>query len=140
MTSSTPNTEILKQVRIAFSEHQRESGGKRRHYPLRLRRLASSAVDYGHKPKAVAKAVGVSGQSVINWCRMERILPQKPNPVVAPTPVELKVIQFRERAEAVPLVSPPAIVRILFRGGACMECPVSLVSPELVAALHGGTL
>jgi hypothetical protein len=133
---AAPNAEILKQVQIAFSDYLREGGGKRRHWPLRLRRLAASAVDYGHRPAVVGRAVGASGSSVVKWCRVEGLWPKKPRPLATP-PVELKVIKCREPA-TVPAQAPSTIVRILFRGGATLEIPVSFVTSELVAALNGG--
>jgi hypothetical protein len=134
---AAPNAEILKQVQIAFSEHLREGGGKRRHWPLRLRRLAASAVDYGHGPSAVGKSVGVSGSAVVNWSRKEGVWPRKSHPLVTP-PVELKVVKCRKPVEIPVPAATPATVRILFRGGAILECEVALLTSELVAALNGG--
>lgn len=135
---TVPSAETLKQAQLAFSEHLRERGGKRSHWPRRLQQMAVSAVTSGHGAAAVGRALGVSGKSVGNWCRRSRA-PSAPKSVSKP-PTELKIIQRREPPPSVPGTAavPAVMVRVLFRGGACLECPVSALSVELVAALNGG--
>lgn len=138
-SSPVPNSEILKQVQEAFGEYLREGDGKRRHWPLRLQRLASSAViNDGHKPGAVAKAAGVSRGSILNWCKNKKSGTQELQPT-SPSAVELKVVKSRSQVEVASEVQH-AIARILFRSGAMMECPMSAVNADLVSALNGGVL
>ena len=133
---TVPRAEPLKQAQHAFSEHLRERGGRRSHWPKRLQKMAVSAVNSGHGAAAVGRALGVSRKSVGNWCRRSRAA-SAPKPVIKP-PTELKVIKRRVLAAAGTAAVPTVMVRILFRGGACLECPVSALSAELVAALNGG--
>jgi hypothetical protein len=86
----------------------------------------------------VGKVLGVSGKSVANWSRKEGVWPIKLKKQTPPPPVELKVVKHREAAEAPGRVATPATVRILFRGGATLECEVAFVTAQLVAALNGG--
>jgi hypothetical protein len=133
--ATAPRSELLKQAQHAFSEHLR-GRGKRSPWPKRLQQMAVSAVASGHRAAVVGRALGVSGKSVGNWCRQARADSKPFRSLSSPAPTELKVVAQRQ---AVPVMTAPVpLVRILFRGGACLECPVSALSAELVAALNGG--
>ena len=133
-------TDILRQVRRAFSQRRRDGHG---FYTESLRQMAAFAVSRGHTPGAVAEAAGVSRQSILNWYRKKGAVFRKAKPhsvrrTTSLSPVELKIV--KSRTPVTPGTEGQPTVRILFRGGACMECPVSAVSAELVAALNGVSL
>ena len=130
------DSQLLKQVEEAFSKHLSENGGQRRHWSEALQRLAAQAVDAGHTPGAVAKAAGVYRGSVVNWCKNERSRDQNLNEP-APTPVELKVVESRDREKSEKVnESNPAVARILFLSGAILECPVSALTAEILSKLN----
>ena len=135
-SEAIPNPEVLKQVQEAFTEYLRERGGKRRHWPERLRRLAARAVDEGCSPGAVARAVGVSRGSIVNWRATVEGGAREIAPVSMPSAVELRVVQSRN-AGAPPSDARVMSARILFLSGAILECPVSAVNAEMIAALNG---
>lgn len=124
---------ILKKIALKFSHHRRRNNG-RRSYPPTLRNLVLSAVDVGASAESVAKAAGISPQSVGNW--------RTTSPVVAPQ--ELKVVTTRKARRASPTDSAVAAAtddpsaRIVLCSGAVIELPVAALTASLIVVLNGG--
>lgn len=120
------DTKILRAIRHEFSRRPGFSISDR------LRRLALSALDRDISAGRIARAAGISRQSVVNWRRQAR---SRGSSNVSLAPVELKVLEG----------APPQIgmwesgstVRILLRSGAMVEVPAALVDPSWLVALNG---
>ena len=120
-------SKILEIIRGGFSERQ----GRR--VPGRLRELALSGVRQGHTCGEVARAAGVSRQSVVNWSRRSRLTRGGAMPVPV-APVELKVIESQAQAFA---GAEGAIIRITLCSGAVVEMPARALKPRWLVALNG---
>lgn len=121
---------ILKRVELAFARYRRRSDG-RRSYPDQLKELAMSAVAAGVTPEAVARAAGVSSQSVSNWHRAG---------LVSETPCELKIVGSRnsqpdDRSEA--MANALAAARIVLRSGVTIELPIGALTGAMIEVLNG---
>ena len=137
----SPRSPILRKIRRAFFKYRRD------HVPGHidseaLRHLVSEAIEAGHGPSMVASATGLSRQTIVNWHRKQTraVTRKRPRSLgygkICPPPVELKVMTSRTEAPVKPEAAQYT-VRIVFRGGACMEMPASALSQDLVATLNG---
>ena len=117
--------QILADVRDRFSQRGRIPG---RIYRAELRELALRALDAGHLPVAVAKAAGVSPQSIHNWRR---------SVAKSSVPVELKVVEELAPKQGVDRTLD-AWGRLHFRSGAMLELPLAFIDLRLFALLNGG--
>jgi hypothetical protein len=115
--------EALKNIEEAFANWRQ--GNHKGRVPVSIKRLAIAAVDGGHSASAVARAAGVSKQSMSTW--------RKSKSIAAPT--ELKISGCEPVAK---VKGEPVLLRICFRSGASVEIPASLFTARLVAALNGG--
>lgn len=142
MTSgSIAGARVLTEIRRKFSRWRRANSGKQLPVPHALRTLAVSALGHEYTPGQVAEAAGVSRQSVVNWQDIAR---QTVPPVVAPAPIELKLIDGpvsqaddgcapgEFRADPIPTA------RIVLRSGITVALPASYLNAELLLALNGG--
>lgn len=138
----SPRSPILRKIRRAFFKHRRDHGSGHIDSVV-LRHLVCEAIGDGHRPVAVAKAAGLSRQTIVNWHGKQSGVSRKRHRAsgsrkTCPPPVELKIVKSRIEVQ----VEPEKVqhtVRIVFRGGACMEIPASALSSELVVALNGVT-
>jgi hypothetical protein len=121
------DTRILDAIGREFSQR---SG---RRVSQRLKELAVSALHKGHTATEIARAAGVSSQSVVNWKKTS-------DGVSAPKsrlPIELKVVEERVLLDKA-VEERLSIVRILLRSGAVVEVVASSLDPSWLIALNGG--
>ena len=134
--SNGQQSQILKKISLDFSRHRRRRRG-RSWYPASLKDLALRAVNVGITPGQVARAAGVSPQSMSNW--------RGAGVEAAEAPRELKVIAaeteeplLSSRASGAMLGNVANWARIELRTGIRIEIPVSALSGPMLAALMGG--
>lgn len=138
-----PRSPIIRKIRRAFFRHRRDHAPGHIDSKV-LRHLVSEAIGAGHGPSQVANAAGLSRQTIVNWHRKQTGAVARKGQRslghgrICPSPVELKVVKSRTEAPVRPETAQ-CTVRIVFRGGACMEIPVTALSSELVATLNGVT-
>jgi transposase-like protein len=122
------DTKILDAIRHEFSRR------RGRPIPEGLRRLALEAVRHGHTASEIARAAGISRQSVRNWKRAVDVI--RTTPPARPTPVELKVIDAPARSHC-GVDESVATARITLKSGAIVEMPGSLLDVRWLVALNG---
>lgn len=121
---------ILRRIEEVFSRVR----PNRYRVPTELKELAVSALRSGHDAKAIAKAAGVSRQTVVNWESGMRSAS-----AVAPAPVQLKVIE-KAAMSARPDTDPSvvcAVAKIVLRSGVRVEMPVGALDAKLLLVLSG---
>ncbi len=137
---------VLRQIRRGFFKYRRDHAGKTHIHSDHLRQLVSAALNQGHSSAAVGEAAGLSSNTILNWRREASAGSRRKAPPrkavrrkAVPLPVELTVVNDRGDVPP-PIEAAPAtsLIRIIFRGGAVMECAATALTAELVAALHGG--
>ncbi len=118
----------LKQIRREFLIHRRgKSKGKS--YPPRLRALAMEGIAAGIAGIRIAKAAGISNQSLVNW--------RKDYASRARAPQELVIVEDESSSVASP--TPTAsnhLVSIQFRSGIRMELSPVILTAELMLRLN----
>ena len=128
MGAAGGNDRILQKIRQSFARHRQGRGRRGKSVPRSLRNKTLEAVRQGHHPVAVAKAAGISSQSIWNWGQVK-----KPDRTVR----ELKVVSESLLAPK-PTAVGAGIARINFRSGNSIELPASALTTSLIEALSGG--
>ena len=134
---------IIRKIRRAFFAHRRDYPDQLHIKSDKLRELVREALSQGHKPGVVAQAASLNRATIVNWHR-QAIESDSRKPqysagtrMRASSPVELKIVKSRSAQPPEMEASQPT-VRIYFRSGAFMDCPVSELSAELLTTLNGG--
>jgi hypothetical protein len=114
----TQGKNVLARIKRQFSGN--------REYPFQesLKKLAISGLDAGCSPKDIARAAGVSRQSIVNWRKQ-----------LQASPVELKIVE-----SAPTPAGQPEVARIHFRSGVVVELPASRLDTEFLLSLAKGAL
>lgn len=134
---------IIRKIRRSFFAHRRDYPDQLHVKSDKLRELVREALSQGHKPGVVAQAASLNRGTIVSWARQAiESTSRKPQysagaRLRASSPVELKIVKSRSAQSPQMQMSQPT-VRIYFRSGAFMDCPVSELSVELLSALNGG--
>ena len=114
--------QVLRKVERTFAAFRRRNSGERVRYPSHLKSLATSAISVERRPGVVARAAGVSAQTLSQWQR-----------TVTEQPRELRVVAAKQVATVAATSCPVAVARVRLPSGVMIEIPVSALSPSLVA-------
>ncbi len=117
----------LKQIRREFLLHRRGKS-KCKSYPPRLRALAMEGIAAGIAGIRIAKAAGVSTQSLVNWGK---------DTGSTATPRELVIVEDdSSSAESSTPTASNHLVSIQFRSGIRMELSPVILTTELMLRLN----
>lgn len=117
----------LAKISHEFSLHRRGKK-KSKSYPRRLRALAMTGVAAGIPGLRVAKAAGISAQSLGNW--------RKEHAASTTSPRELVVVDQEESLTAASNLSANHPVSIRFRSGIRMELSPMALTAELISRFN----
>ena len=119
-------------VRMRLNQIQQEFSRGRKHkgngYSSRLRNLAMEAVASGIPRSKVARAAGVSEQSVINWGKRSSELTEPPR--------ELALVENRGGWPEVSSLTAGPTISIEFRSGIRMAVSAAALTTELISLLN----
>jgi hypothetical protein len=143
MSQNERGAGVLQEIQRVFAQRREEGAARRNFYPPEMRALVVTAIRKGYSKREVVQAAGISVNTLPNWLNATPVLKApaaRPKTArLIPAPIELRIVKNPVQVKKLQETeAPPAIARIHFRGGATLECPLSAVSAELIAALNGG--